>query len=64
MVVRKTLLGYGNANFDDFSEELGIRAFGLSGTRKAFPCLKPAKPKQVSDVDLVRLTFVYFASLR
>jgi hypothetical protein len=40
-----------------FSEELGIRAFGLSGTRKAFPCLKLAKPKQTSDVEWVRLTF-------
>ena len=47
-----------------FSEERGIRAFGLSGTRKAFSCLKPAKPKQVSDVEWVRLTFGYVPSLR
>jgi len=45
-----------------FSEKLGIRAFGLSCTRKAFPCLKPAKPKQISDVDWVRLTFGYISS--
>jgi hypothetical protein len=43
--------------FMTFSEELGIRAFGLSGARKAFPCLKPAKLMQISDLDWVRLTF-------
>ena len=47
-----------------FSEELGIRAFGISGTRKAFPCLKPATPKQVSDVEWASLTFGYVPSLR
>jgi len=46
------------------SEELGIGVFGLSGTRKAFPCSKPTKPKQISDVEWVRLTVGCVPSLR
>jgi len=42
-----------------FSAALGTGAFGLSGTRKDFPCLKPTKPKQISDVQWVRLTVRY-----